>query len=168
MRKHKKLSQEDLATKIGIHRVGMSNIERGETSVSFDRVVEICTQLNCSLDELIHFEDPVSSQDKKDHISPTEDVVKDITETFQYNMQKIYLNRLIEITPFCTKKAMNATTKKLTLDVNFIFQNTDLSELAKDQIEVLWKNVNQHYANVLKNNTHEFTKAFVELIEKEF
>ncbi|DAB30927.1 MAG TPA: transcriptional regulator [Sulfurimonas sp. UBA12504] len=46
IRKEMGLSQEDFATKIGIHRTYMGKIERGESNITFNTLQNIATSLN--------------------------------------------------------------------------------------------------------------------------
>ncbi|WP_300745277.1 helix-turn-helix domain-containing protein [uncultured Bifidobacterium sp.] len=48
LRKRQHLSQEQLANIAGIDRSYMGRIERGEQSVSFDKILDICTALSVS------------------------------------------------------------------------------------------------------------------------
>ena len=121
MRKNRRMSQEDLANKIGIHRVALSNIERGETSVSFDRVLKICECLNTSIDDLIHADELSQSESKLHDLDPTmTSAINDITQSFQLQIQQLYKNKLQEVVPVCTRKAIGTTVRKLSFDVGYI------------------------------------------------
>lgn len=50
IRKQKGWSQQDLGDKIGTSKQDISNIERGETSCSINRLVQIANALNYNLD----------------------------------------------------------------------------------------------------------------------
>lgn len=49
----KKMSQEDLAFKSGLHRTYISDIERGARNVSIKNIEKIAKALNASLKELM-------------------------------------------------------------------------------------------------------------------
>ncbi|OZG57919.1 transcriptional regulator [Bifidobacterium tissieri] len=53
LRKEHDLSQERLALEAGIDRSYMGRIERGERSVSYDKLWAVCDALHISLAELI-------------------------------------------------------------------------------------------------------------------
>lgn len=54
MRKRTSKSQSYVADALGISRVAYGKVERGESSVTFDRIQEICTIFNCTVNELIN------------------------------------------------------------------------------------------------------------------
>ena len=53
IRKEKGFSQEDLATKSGLHRTYISDIERGDRNVSLKNVEKIAKALNIPIDYLL-------------------------------------------------------------------------------------------------------------------
>jgi len=55
LRKSKKLSQEDLASKVCIHRNHMGRIERGETNPPLNTVVKIGKILKTTPSEVLSF-----------------------------------------------------------------------------------------------------------------
>ena len=52
MRKHKKLTQEDLAHESDIDRSYIGGVERGERNLSFDKLCQIAQALGCDVAEL--------------------------------------------------------------------------------------------------------------------
>ncbi len=54
MRKRNTKSQQEIAEALGISRVSYGKLERGESSVTFDRIQEICGIFDCTLNELIN------------------------------------------------------------------------------------------------------------------
>ncbi|OXN00469.1 helix-turn-helix domain-containing protein [Bifidobacterium vansinderenii] len=67
LRKGRKLSQERLALNAGIDRSYMGRVERGERSVSLDKLWAICDALHISLAELaIEAETVHLGQDPRD------------------------------------------------------------------------------------------------------
>ena len=60
LRKHQHLSQEKLAQLANIDRAYMGRIERGETSVSLDKIWAISTALNTTPDRLFSDTKPVA------------------------------------------------------------------------------------------------------------
>ena len=51
-RNEKKLSQEDLGFKSGLHRTYIGSVERGERNISIDAIDKIASALDISIDEL--------------------------------------------------------------------------------------------------------------------
>lgn len=54
LRKAKGLSQEDLASRLGVSRQAVSKWERGESSPDLDNLVALAELYGCSLDQLVH------------------------------------------------------------------------------------------------------------------
>ena len=50
----KKLSQEELAEKAGVHRTYIGMIERGEKNITLENIEKIATALEISLNELMN------------------------------------------------------------------------------------------------------------------
>lgn len=57
LRKQHKLTQTQLADRIGITSKHLSEIERGVTGISIDTQIELSSFLNCSIDYLIKGDD---------------------------------------------------------------------------------------------------------------
>ncbi len=169
MRKHKKMYQEDLAFKIGIHRVALSNIERGETSVSFDRVLKICDELNCDIEDLINIKEYLTQVSSEKAVPSKLDMaMNDINQSYQLQVRDLYLRRLKEILPHCSKTAMNKTIDKLSLDINAIMNNSATNQVLDDQLKLLEYNLNQYFSHALKAVTPTFNQLLTELISDEF
>ena len=56
LRKQKRLSQEDLAEKAGLHPTYVGGVERGERNPSFESVLKISEALGISPSQLFRFE----------------------------------------------------------------------------------------------------------------
>lgn len=54
LRKKKKLSQEELAEKLGVSRQSVSKWESGSTYPETDKIVQICNIFDCTMDDLIN------------------------------------------------------------------------------------------------------------------
>ena len=67
IRKNKKLSQEQLAEKIGISPKSLSQIELGNNFVSADNLEQICSALNVHVRNLFDFEND-NSKEKIDYV----------------------------------------------------------------------------------------------------
>ena len=59
-RKAKKLSQQGLAAKAGLHYTYIGSVERGESNISFDNIVRIADALEIPLKDLFTF--PINDQ----------------------------------------------------------------------------------------------------------
>ena len=57
IRTEKKLTQQELADKIGVNRVTYTNWENGNREPELDKVVELATELNCTVDYLLGLDD---------------------------------------------------------------------------------------------------------------
>ena len=53
LRKAQKLSQQELATKLGVDRSTIAKWETGTNSPRIDKLRQLATVLNCSLDDLV-------------------------------------------------------------------------------------------------------------------
>jgi len=53
LRKHLKISQEDLAHQSGLDRTYVGGIERGERNVTILSALKLCGPLECSLSQLV-------------------------------------------------------------------------------------------------------------------
>lgn len=52
-RKKAGMTQKDLADKAGVTRVYVGLIERGETSITLEKVYKLASAINCSVEELL-------------------------------------------------------------------------------------------------------------------
>jgi transcriptional regulator with XRE-family HTH domain len=57
LRDQKKISQQELASKLNINRALLSQIETGLVLPSFDMLLEIARELDCLVTDLYHKED---------------------------------------------------------------------------------------------------------------
>jgi len=65
IRKDRKISQQELANKLGINRSLMSHIETGKTLPTFQMLLEMARILNCYATDLYKDEDLKSIEDEK-------------------------------------------------------------------------------------------------------
>jgi transcriptional regulator with XRE-family HTH domain len=79
LRKQKKLSQEELAYKLGVSRQAVSKWETGATFPEMEKILAICKIFDCSLDELMN-EDIQQLEIDKDRKYTFNDLVNEITE----------------------------------------------------------------------------------------
>lgn len=54
LRKQKKISQEDLASKVGVSRQSVSKWENGEAYPEMNNILELCRIFNCHINDLVH------------------------------------------------------------------------------------------------------------------
>lgn len=57
LRSEKKLTQQELADRLNVNRVTYTNWENGKREPELDKVVEIATELNCTVDYLLGLSD---------------------------------------------------------------------------------------------------------------
>ncbi|OGK38786.1 transcriptional regulator [Candidatus Roizmanbacteria bacterium RIFCSPHIGHO2_12_FULL_42_10] len=53
IRKQKKISQEELAFRAGLHRTYISDVERGFRNISIENIEKLAKALNVNIDKLI-------------------------------------------------------------------------------------------------------------------
>lgn len=80
LRKQRKISQEDLAEKVGVSRQSVSKWECGEAYPSMDNILILCEIFKCKLNDLVH-------ENLKDIDSLDEEVKMNIVK-FEKNKQK--------------------------------------------------------------------------------
>ena len=83
----KKLSQEDLAAKIGIGFKHISNIERGYKGISLEKVIDIANALDVSADDLL-------TDSLKHSSSPVSTEIQDIMLDCNYNEKEMLTETL--------------------------------------------------------------------------
>ena len=79
LRKQKKLSQEELAYKLGVSRQAVSKWESGAAYPETEKILAICKIFDCSLDELMN-EDIQQLELDKDRRYTFNDLVNEITD----------------------------------------------------------------------------------------
>lgn len=57
LRNEKKLTQQELANKVGVNRVTYTNWENGKREPELDKVAELATELDCTVDYLLGLND---------------------------------------------------------------------------------------------------------------
>lgn len=90
LRKEKKLTQQELADKIGISRVGYGYWEKGSREPSFDKLVELATELNSTVDYLLGISDENILEIQEDDIKKlNKDELKKVDDVLFKNFQDI-------------------------------------------------------------------------------
>ncbi len=56
-RKQLRITQKELAEKIGVTRVYFGQIERGETSITLEKVYKLARALDCMVNDLLPLDD---------------------------------------------------------------------------------------------------------------
>jgi len=99
MRKRKNLSQSFTADALEISRVAYGKIERGESKVTFDRLLDLCKIFECTINELINVSaiEPIEAK----HIASNQNLQSDqhnliVMSKLQHEHDKV-LNYLYEI-----------------------------------------------------------------------
>jgi transcriptional regulator with XRE-family HTH domain len=85
--KHK-LSQEELAGRVGLSTHHISKIENGKTSAKFENILKICMELDMSLDYFIYL---ISDDKRKQYAN-----YKGILEKTVRDDMKMHLNEAVE------------------------------------------------------------------------
>lgn len=82
LRKKKKMSQEDLAEKVGVSRQSVSKWETGESYPEMNHIMILCDLLHCQINDLVH-------EDFVDIAALDEDVRKSIVKFRQEKQKKM-------------------------------------------------------------------------------
>ena len=91
LRKEKKLTQQELANKVGVNRVTYTNWENGKREPELDKVVELATELNSTLDYLLGKTDTNILGLKMDKIKEMDsDGLEQIRKSLMQNMASIF------------------------------------------------------------------------------
>lgn len=86
LRKHKGLTQEQLAEALGIDQKHMSRIELGKSYPSLDRLVKIADALKVALPNLFEF---MHMEDREDRGDQIQDMLRLLDEKDQRRVYKI-------------------------------------------------------------------------------
>lgn len=79
IRRHKGLSQQNIADEIGITRTTYSKYELGKIRIKHDHMVKLAAFYKMSIDELIHYGDPEYSNVSETKIAYTKRLIVPIT-----------------------------------------------------------------------------------------
>lgn len=91
VRKMRKISQEELADKLGVSRQSVSKWETGENYPSMTNIMCLCTIFKCNINELVH-------EDMSDINSLDEDVRMSVVKFKKEKQKKVkVLSKIIEI-----------------------------------------------------------------------
>jgi len=85
IRKNKKMSQEQLAEKVGVSRQSVSKWETGEAYPEMNNILELCKIFNCKINDLVH-------TDMSDISSLDEEIVMNVVkfnESKQYKVKSL-------------------------------------------------------------------------------
>jgi transcriptional regulator with XRE-family HTH domain len=91
LRKENRLTQEELANKVGLSRVAVTSIEQGNRKVSVEELVKFCEAFECS------YGDFLSSDKSKNPVNPSENK-KTSRELYEEYKNK-YRGKTQHITP---------------------------------------------------------------------
>lgn len=96
IRKKNKLTQDELARKVGISKNGLWNYENDKREISIELVQKIAETLNVPLSDLIEEENPIRKTQKE--IEKLKSIIFDLTvkRTEQTNIYDSLLNELID------------------------------------------------------------------------
>lgn len=99
LRKDNKLSQEDLADKLGVTRQSISKWESGITYPEMDKLLALCKIFNCTLDEITNDEITISDFDKdekKNNLNTLVDSTLDIINRTYYYFTHINFKEFLK------------------------------------------------------------------------
>lgn len=122
LRKNADLSQEDLANKMNIHRISLSNIEKGERNISAEELSKFAEIFNTSTDRLINLKqnEKVLLEDKKGDDSKKEDLIR--ISVPQKNVEKFKVVLLYILNKIGSKPNIGETViYKLLYFIDFDF-----------------------------------------------
>lgn len=83
LRKENRLSQEELAEKIGVSRQAVSKWERAEASPDTDNLILLARLYNVSIDDLLKTEEPIEPTDSIDTCSEDSNMKPDLEDKEQ-------------------------------------------------------------------------------------
>ena len=91
IRKHNKMSQEQLAEKVGVSRQSVSKWENGEAYPEMHNILQLCKIFNCKINDLVHTEmSDISSLD--------EEIIMNVVKFNEEKQKKVKtLSNIIEL-----------------------------------------------------------------------
>ena len=172
LRKSKKLSQEDLAEKVGVSRQSVSKWETGESYPEMNNILELCKIFKCHINDLVN--DNMIDIDSLD-----EDIKMSVVKFKKEKQKKVkglskaisIIARIIRIVlivviPFIVAMILLIPKVINSIDVvndEFIVKNNSIVKVKDDNIEIGYKNIKiantdnvdnlKEIKEILKNNS---------------
>ena len=156
VRKMRKISQEELADKLGVSRQSVSKWETGENYPSMTNIMCLCTIFKCNINELVH-------EDMIDINSLDEEVKMSVVKFKKEKQKKVkVLSRIIAVIAkigwICSIVGIVAISivalvmpfalKNITIEDNKIITNSSVVELAEEDNKLVLKHNNIVIADV--------------------
>ena len=156
VRKMRKISQEELADKLGVSRQSVSKWETGENYPSMTNIMCLCTIFKCNINELVH-------EDMIDINSLDEEVKMSVVKFKKEKQKKVkVLSKIIAVIAkigwICSIVGIVAISivalvmpfalKNITIEDNKIITNSSVVELAEEDNKLVLKHNNIVIADV--------------------
>ena len=169
IRKMRKISQEELADKIGVSRQSISKWETGENHPSMTNIMCLCTIFKCNINELVH-------EDMTDINSLDEDIKMSVVK-FKNKKQKrvkILSNIIVDIAKIgkIISIVLVCLISIATLLLPFVFNNIDIKnnrilidnetiDVVEENNKLLLKHKDEVYATVSEKQTIMLIKGVI-------
>ena len=169
VRKMRKISQEDLADKLGVSRQSVSKWETGENYPSMTNIMCLCTIFKCNINELVH-------EDMTDINSLDEDIKMSVVK-FKNKKQKrvkILSNIIVDIAKIgkIISIVLVCLISIATLLLPFVFNNIDIKnnrilidnktiDVVEENNKLLLKHKDEVYATVSEKQTIMLIKGVI-------
>lgn len=156
VRKMRKISQEELADKLGVSRQSVSKWETGENYPSMTNIMCLCTIFKCNINELVH-------EDMIDINSLDEEVKMSVVKFKKEKQKKVkVLSKIIAVIAkigwICSIVGIVAISivalvmpfalKNITIEDNKIITNSSVVEIAEEDNKLVLKHNNIVIADV--------------------
>lgn len=156
VRKMRKISQEELADKLGVSRQSVSKWETGENYPSMTNIMCLCTIFKCNINELVH-------EDMIDINSLDEEVKMSVVKFKKEKQKKVkVLSKIIAVIAkigwICSIVGIVAISivalvmpfalKNITIEDNKIITNSNVVEIAEEDNKLVLKHNNIVIADV--------------------
>lgn len=169
VRKMRKISQEDLADKLGVSRQSVSKWETGENYPSMTNILCLCTIFKCQINELVH-------EDMSDINSLDEEVKMSVVKFKQEKQKKVkVLSKIIAVISrigwiasivgivliAITAIAMPIALKNIEIEDNKITVNNSIVEIVDEDDELILKHNNIIIASEKDKESISTIKTFL-------
>lgn len=113
-RSEKKLTQQEIANRMGVNRVTYTNWENGKREPEIDKVVELATELNYTVDYLLGIDDV--------NVLALADDYGEMNDTEREEVQKLLLKNFLNIKT-AAKRKFNMTDEQIDEQFKIILQS---------------------------------------------
>ena len=169
VRKMRKISQEDLADKLGVSRQSVSKWETGENYPSMTNIMCLCTIFKCNINELVH-------EDMSDINSLDEEVKMSVVKFKNEKQKKVKaLSKIIAVISkigwICsivgivllsiTALVIPVALKDINIEENKIVTNNETIEIVEEDNELVLKHNNIVIASESNQESIIRIKSFI-------